>query len=84
MHVAELYDAHGTFDWPGNVRELEKIIERGVALSSGGRVPSLADTSISMLPGLRLPAIPRHRCRRHDPRAVGRWSNEIRGALQPG
>ena len=49
------------FHWPGNVRELENIIERAVALSSGGDAEG-QPTSISMPPAQKLPAIPRHCC----------------------
>ncbi len=45
-------------DWPGNVRELENAIERGVVLSTDGRIgPELVPENVHGRRGFRLPRV---------------------------
>jgi len=46
------------YDWPGNVRELENVIERGVVLSTSGRIGrELIPDHVRAAPGFRVPPL---------------------------
>ena len=46
------------FDWPGNVRELENVVERGVVLSSDGRVSrELIPDQVRIAPSFSVPQL---------------------------
>jgi DNA-binding NtrC family response regulator len=46
------------YDWPGNVRELENVIERGVVLTTNGRIGrELIPEHVKVVPSFQAPQL---------------------------
>ena len=82
-------DALRAYHWPGNVRELERVIERAVALATGGRIelvdlpPALAgDFASALLPAAARDESLRAWARRYARMVLERHGNNRRRACQ--